>query len=351
MLVFAIIFCLTGCLRYETTASVHKDGTVDFSVIYAVADLSEEYGDEYAPDTEGNEEKMEALEDLGWEVEDYEEKFSGTNYVGIKATLEGVDLEDLQDELTNPDLKAAGFDFSTFTLEEDDGVYYLEWDVSGNVSSAESQSIDMDSLEQYGGCMKFVLELPGKVIESNGEESSGGKEVEWNFFEMDEAIYAEFDLSVSNSFPMWIIFVIIGAVIVIAAIVVIVIVMKKKKGAAPTDPTTPAYAGVVPQAPAAPQQFAQPTGFPQTPAAPQQFAPQAPVAPQQAPVVPQQAPVVPQAPAAPVVPQQVPQQFVPQQAPVVPQQAPVVPQAPAAPAAPEAPAAPANNDTPANPTV
>lgn len=312
MLVFAIIFCLTGCIRYEAKTSVKKDGTCDFSFTYAIdTSLAGENGGSGM----GTEQAQAAFEESesDWEVDEY----SDGGFKGFTATLSDVALEDLQDELD-----ATG-SFKNFSLEydEDSDSYTLDWEVSSVTDQAKSSSVSADTLEQYNGYMKFVLELPGKVIESNGEEKNGGKTVEWNLFDVKDSIHAEFNLKSSGgSLPIGLILGIIGGVVAVAAIVVvIVLVMKKKKNTPPTAPVSD-YSGVIPQAPVAPQAPVN-----------QAYVPQAPVAPV--------APVAPQAPVAPAAPQ----------APV----APVAPQAPVAPAAPEAPAAPQapSNDIPQNPTV
>ena len=301
MLVFAIIFCLTGCLRYEAKASVKKDGTCDFSFTYAIdTSLAGENAGS------GTEDAAKAFEnsDSDWDLEDYKDG----NFKGFTATLSDIALEDLEDEL------AATGSFKDFSLtyDEDSESYTLDWEVTSVTNEAKSSQISADTLEQYNGYMKFVLELPGKVIESNGEEKNGGKTVEWNLFDVEDSIHAEFNLKSSGgSAPIGLILGIIGGVVAVAVIVVvIVLVMKKKKNTPPTAPVSD-YSSVIPQAPQAPVN--------------QAYVPQAPVA-----------PVAPQAPVAPVAPQAPMGQTVA-----------VDPLAPQAPAAPEAP----SNDIPQNPGV
>ena len=36
MLVFAIIVCFTGCMRYSMTAKISSDGTADITFVYAI---------------------------------------------------------------------------------------------------------------------------------------------------------------------------------------------------------------------------------------------------------------------------------------------------------------------------
>ena len=350
MLVFAIIMCFTGCIRYSMTASVNKDGTVDFTFIYATMDTSEMMGSDSSDDEDSEPdyaETMKKFEDADWDCEDYEgEKGDDYDYIGFKATKEGIDLEDLADELAE-----LGDGFDKFTIEEEKGVYTLEWDIDGLTSEAEEMSVTSDALKTYGGYMKFVLELPGKAKDNNATDvSKDGKTLEWDFFDMDEAIYCEFDLKATGGFPGWLIGVIIGAAVIVVGVIVAIIIMnsKKKKGGDAPVAAPVAPAPVVPQAPVAPaapvEGFPQPTGFP--------AAPVAPAAPVEAPAAPVEVPAAPVAPAPVEVPA----------APVAPVEAPVAPAAPVeAPAAPvEAPAAPVeapaapeapSTDVPTDPTV
>ena len=280
MLVFAIIVCFTGCLRSSYTATINTDGTADVTFLYAILE-------DYATGIEDSRDKLEeGLEDFDYdyEIDEYDED----GFVGFTVSVEGIELEEFEEVFSD------AFGIEGFTLEEDDGVYTLDWDAGSTTDEASSSGISSDTLEQYDGYMKFVLELPGKPIDDNATKSKGNT-LEWDLMELDENIYCEFDLSKSSSIPWGLIIGIIVGVIVVAAIIaVIVIIMKKKKNAPAPAPVTPTF----PQAPVD-QGFAQPAGFPQ----------------------------------APVVPQ-----------------TPVVPQAPVAPAAPEAPAAPVDN-TPVDPTV
>ena len=93
--------------------------------------------------------------DSDWDLEDYKDG----NFKGFTATLSGVALEDLSDEL-----EATG-KFNNFSLEydEDSDSYTLDWEVTSVTNEAKSSQISADTLEQYNGYMKFVLELPGKV--------------------------------------------------------------------------------------------------------------------------------------------------------------------------------------------
>lgn len=290
VLVLSVLFALTGCIRYEAKTTVKTDGTCDFTFTYAIADVAS------SGDTNMADSAMEKFLDTDWDVDEYEEKAENTSYKGFTATLSNVDLLDLPDELAAVDIKG-------ITVEEEDGEYTMSWDASSTSSDAQGQGVTADNLDQYGGYMRVVLQLPGKVIESNGEESNGGKTVTWNLLDLEEdTLEARFNLKSSGSkLPLGLILGIVGGVVAVAVIVVVIVMISKKKKNNAPDPVAPA---AFPQAPVAPQAFPQapvaPQAFPQAPAAP--VAPQAPAMPQTMPVAP-----APEAPAAPQAPSNDPQ--------------------------------------------
>ncbi len=312
VLVASIMLALTGCIRYSTTMTVGTDGKMDLEILYAVYDTSS-LSDDADTDDEDQKEAMEKLEEEGWKVKEY----TKDSYKGYELSKKGIKVADLADELQRTDL---GFD--KFTISESKGVYTIDWDVSGNTSEASDSGVELDKLAEYGGYMKFVLELPNKADKQNATTvSKSGKTLEWDMFKMDENIHCEFKITGGGGFPAWAIGLIIGGVVIAIGVVVAIIVMNKKKAAPAVDTTAP-YASAIAPNPVVPQA---PAGFPQ--AAP--TAPAAPATPFQP-----QAPVAPAAPATPFQPQ----------APAAPA-APVNPFQPQAPVAPETPA----NDTPSDP--
>ena len=78
----------------------------------------------------------------------------------------------------------------------------LKWDFTAGLDDAKNQGVTADYLKDYDGYMRFVIELPSKVIESNGEESKDGKHIEWDLFELgDGRIEATFTLKGGKAFP------------------------------------------------------------------------------------------------------------------------------------------------------
>ncbi|MBR2749882.1 MAG: hypothetical protein IKD90_01965 [Clostridiales bacterium] len=301
MLISAIVFALSGCIRYNATMKVGSDGSIDIDILYAVYDTSSlsDSDDDSSLSSGIKEDQVEALEEAGWKVKEY----SKDSYKGYELIKKGIKAAELEE-----DVKSADVGFDKFSFTEKKGVYTLDWDVSNNTSEASSSGVDLSKLAEYGGYMKVVLELPNKPENSNATDTSdGGKTLEWDMFKMDEPIHCEFKITGGSGFPVWIIGVIIGGVIVAAGIVVAIILINKKKSS-PAEPAvaapyassvTPSPVNPFPAAPQAPIE-------PQAPVAPQNpFAPQAPVAPQN-PFAPQ-APEAPQTPFAPQTPTGFPQ--------------------------------------------
>ncbi len=187
ILVCSILLCLTGCIRYEVKTRINADGTADFRMVYAIADVA---GD--ANTTDSTQKKF---VNAGWDVEKYEETDGNTKYTGFTASIKGIALEDIEKEMKKVDMD--GFKVE----EESDGVYTLRWDASSNTDDAKNQGVSADYLTQYGGYMRFILELPGKVIETNGRDSTDGKTIEWNLMDVSSPCYAKFNLKGGTAFP------------------------------------------------------------------------------------------------------------------------------------------------------
>ena len=393
-MVFAIILCFTGCIRYKTTASVHKDGTVDIFIVYATIDSSELMGDSEGDgdvvvnnDDENEElnEKIEFVEAAGWDVGKYTgEENDKYKYVGFSASKEGIALEDLAEEL-----QALELGYEDLTLKKDGDLYILDWDASSNTEETEEQGLEAASIRSYGGYMTFVLQLPAKAKDNNATKVEG-KTLEWDLFKMKEPIHCEFKLT-GGGFPMWIVGLIIGGIVIAAGIVAAILIMKKKKEApapayastfastpaTPSTPDTSAGQAFKPAEPAAPAFNAnQSTGLPQVGQVPDAgfespedlLNSSAPIwsKPSDAASVDslEELEALEEEPAVPIVPDVIPQSTAPVMAPFAPlptdapaaatpvaPEVPDLPVAPVAPAVPEVPAAPEVPDLPIAPVV
>ena len=212
MMIVTMILSFTGCIRYKTTAEIHKDGTVDLEILYATLE-SAQGGSADILDVE----KLKSMSNLDWSVEAYEDTTDdGYCYRGYTLTKANIKLEDLQSELRETDL---GFD--NFTLVQEDDLYIINWDASEQKDSAEKSGGSLDSVDGY---MKFVLKVPG-AIETNNATSRNGKTLEWDLLETPSP-FCKFKLT-GGGFPIWAIIVI--GVVVVGGIVALIIVLRNKK--------------------------------------------------------------------------------------------------------------------------
>lgn len=232
--IFSIIFCFSGCLRYRTTATVHKDGTVDIEILYAMVNSYENANDVASAGLNFDEIKDKA--ELGWSLEEYHgDQGDEYDYYGYYLRKEGIKMEDLPKEL-----KALDLGFENFTLTEENGEYVLNWDASSSTSEAGSAEDDSGAL-LMDGYMEFVLKVPGKVY-TNNATSTSGKTLTWNLLSQPSP-YARFKLTGGGT-PIWLIVAIAVVCAGIIAAVVIVIVNKNKNKYVPTYRTPSELAAI-----------------------------------------------------------------------------------------------------------
>ncbi len=227
--ILALVFSMTGCVRYSTTMGVKKNGTCDIEIVYAVynadtGDLSTDEEEELEEEEEEEENEYEELEEEGWEVEDYKED----NYVGVTLTKTDIKLDELEDVLQDTDL---GFD--DFSLEKKGSTWVLEWDINDNLGDTSDEGLSEDTIKEYDGYMTFELTLPnGAKVDNATDVSKDGKTLTWDFYEVEDGVI-ECEFSLVN--VGLIIGIIAAVVVVIAAVAVVLILKSKKGGAAPAD--------------------------------------------------------------------------------------------------------------------
>ena len=225
-----MLFMFTGCIRFNTTIEVKKNGKADVSMIYAAYDSGD------GSSSSDDEEDINKLKAEGWEVETYNED----GYKGYKCIKKNVDFVDLSKGLGGDENNEAGIDYDSLSVKKNGMTYVFDWDIMG--SSDDSEDADdaetdqyKDYIKQYNGYLTFVLKLPFKPKASNATEvSEDGKTLTWDLLEMKKGdkIHVEFSLI---NLPL-----IIGcvvAVIVIIAVVVILLVVLQKKNAPAGGPT------------------------------------------------------------------------------------------------------------------
>lgn len=233
LMILSILFVFTGCIRYEVKLSIDKDGKTTIVLTYAALKTDSTSSSSLASS------KLKYL-NAGFEVEDYIETSDGNTYIGFIARKEGSTLDKAIADMSSKDL-----DFGTVSLSKDEeGVYFLAMNYDSETQQAESGGATSSALEKYDGYMRFVLEVPGKVVESNATKVSG-KTLTWDLLTADEFVYAKFTLEGGGGFgiPMWVIGVLIGGIIIIGGVVVAIMIIsnKKKAEAFSYSPSRPAY--------------------------------------------------------------------------------------------------------------
>lgn len=200
VLVLTFLMGLCGCIQYEAHAEVHEDGTMDFGLLYAVMDMSELMGDDDSSsmDMTGS---LDVIKDTlgkdGWDVTDYKTNTNGQAYVGFRIEKHNIPIDKFQEELDK--MKEAGMDMGNFTITKDGDTYKMEWDMSSSMNTMSSSGADSASLSQYGGFMKFTLNLPGAALKDNATKTSDdGTSLTWDIITMNEPMRVEFTLDASS---------------------------------------------------------------------------------------------------------------------------------------------------------
>ncbi|MBR5974869.1 MAG: hypothetical protein IK020_06765 [Clostridiales bacterium] len=282
VLVLSFILALTGCVQFELSTTVNRDGTVDIHILYATIDLSSLSGDSDPSSSsvnvaDANAETMKKLEEIGWKTKEYKANINGTDYVGFECAKNGINIDDVPSEVDKAN--EAGLGMKGFSLKKDGDKYVFDWDIASSNSDLESQGLDASTIAEYGGFMKVSLSVPNGTLKDNAMSVASDGTLEWDLFSCTESPHAEFTIDAglvdddddddddkkggkkdkddddddededdevsgskskkskksknSNSddgMPVWVIGLIIGgSVLVVAAVVVIIIVAVKKK--------------------------------------------------------------------------------------------------------------------------
>ena len=239
MMLLSILFVFTGCVRYEVKLKIDEDGKTEVQMIYATLQT-----DSNSASSSSIAETKAKYLDAGYEVEDYIETEDGNTYIGIYVRKSGATLDQAIENMSSGDLE-----FGTLSLTKDeDGVYFLAMNYDSETEQAQSSGASSSVLEKYGGYMRFVIEIPGKVIESNATNVSG-KTLTWDILSADEFMYAKFTLEGGGGFkiPMWVFGVLFGAIVIIGGVFFAFVIMSNKKKAESyvyTSPTPSSNANI-----------------------------------------------------------------------------------------------------------
>ena len=278
LFVAIMAFMLTGCMKFNATMEITKNGKFNYTIIYAI-DESFLEGKEILDDADKKE-----IESRGFKVEDYKED----TMKGIKIYANNLDIntyssekDDVSYELSNmmgtdgdaeeiskifkvkkgflkntytatfkfdnssiPEMDNTDDTETSYSREEDDTTTddeYSDWDMTDYSDDDYDTTDNTDDdfgissddsalLEQYMSNMdmKFTVKLPYKAISNNATSvNNDGKDLAWDLTKSKDFKNIEFAFTLYNTTNI-IILVVVGVVIIGG--VVFFIVNRKKKG-------------------------------------------------------------------------------------------------------------------------
>ena len=218
LLSFILIVTITGCVRFDATINVKRNGKMDIAISYAMLDVTDREVGEIL-----SEEQVEEYKDDGWDVEEYKDG----GYSGYIIKKKDVPVSELED--SNKNKKTALSDeLNSLKLTRKGIKYTLDWDISEEAKELSAASEYSDYVKMSGAQMKVKINLPSKAVESNATHvSEDGRSYEWDLLNFDDpdGIHLEYKLVDMKT-------VIAGIAILaalIAVITIIVVILKKKK--------------------------------------------------------------------------------------------------------------------------
>ena len=158
------VLVLAGCLSVTVEVSVGSDGDIDeMQVEMTMDEFVFEMMEEGAQ--EDGYESLEAqfsadIEEEEWGSFDYSEEREGDDVI-ITMTANDGDPDNLDD--------------ISIVIEDDEMTYT---DADGFATDEDDEELDefRDQIE-----MEYILNMPGEIVESNGDVSEDGDSVSWNF--------------------------------------------------------------------------------------------------------------------------------------------------------------------------
>lgn len=240
LLTFAIV--LTGCkVRVDSHITVEENGSGTFAIEMS---LDEEFRQLSEQSDEGGIDFEEGIEDIpsGWSVE----SFVDGEFEGIRAAVEFADFADLDRRLVelaesgDADTSAPTFlDQSGLTRNGDRFEFKteltgLEDDLSGLTSGGDGditfEGLDPAALFGQVFEIRFVVSLPGKIVNHNAD-SVDGNTLTWNvgFDDQGRTLQAVSDIGGGSSVPV------LGVVaLVAAAILGLALFLRRRRPSTPT---------------------------------------------------------------------------------------------------------------------
>lgn len=265
LLVVIMAFTLSGCVKFNQTMEIKKDGTMNYNLIYAVNKSLLQ-----GQDNIFEEDDIKQLQEKGFTVTDYEDdKMKGVTISRNGILVDSISSDDKNavyeltsvvsdDKKDNSKLfyvkkgflkntyvanfkfdSSSASDRSNINMRNEDGKEddFTKDDMTSDdifdTTDDGSDSTDNDSdmsalMDQYMKNMdlKFIVKLPYAAISNNATtKSSDNKELTWDLTKItkDDSIKFEFSLyNVTN-----IVILVAGVVLVVA---VVSFIIKKKKG-------------------------------------------------------------------------------------------------------------------------
>lgn len=222
-LALVLILSLTACIRFEATVKINKNGTADVRMLMAASDALASMGD---GDVGLSEEEIAEYKAKGFEYEEYVDSDAG--YTGYILSRKGVDLQSGKNSNDETGMESI-LDGDLFKV---DGKHVTIDFAPMSDSDYEESGPYLPMLKNYGGYLKFNLELPVKPTNHNATiVSEDGKTLTWDLtkFKANESVHAEFDMP--SSILVWLLPVI--GVLLIAVVVAVVLIKKNKRNVVP----------------------------------------------------------------------------------------------------------------------
>ncbi|MBR0425671.1 MAG: hypothetical protein IJK01_06075 [Clostridia bacterium] len=221
-ILLVILLSMTACIRFDATVKINANGTADVSMLIAASDALSSMGDGESQSFGLSDEEIAEYKAKGFTYEEYVDVDAG--YTGYTLSRKGVDLKSDNNTTDETGMESI-LDGDMFTVN---GRHVVIDFAPFSESEYEESGSYFSLLKNYGGYMKFNLELPVKPTSHNATTASeDGKTLTWDLTKLGakDTVHAEFDMP-SASILIWLLPVI--GVLVIAAVVVIILMKKKK---------------------------------------------------------------------------------------------------------------------------
>lgn len=220
LLSFFLIAALTGCVRFDATINVKRNGKMDIAISYAVLDVTDREVGEILSD-----EQIEEYKDDGWDVEE----FKDGGYSGYIIKKKDVPVSELEN--SNKNKKTALSDeLKSLKLTRKGMKYTLDWDIAEEAKELSAASEYSDYVKMSGAQMKVKINLPSKAVKSNATHvSEDGRSYEWDLLNFDDpdGIHLEYKLIDTKMMIAGV----VSLAVLIAVVTVIIVMLRKKKKA------------------------------------------------------------------------------------------------------------------------